>query len=370
MKKIALVHDWLTGMRGGEKVLEAICEIFPEADLYTLLYTHGSVSKIIADRKIFTSFLQKLPNIEKNYRFYLVFMPLIISQFDLSDYDLVISSNHCVAKGVKIGKNTLHICYCHTPMRYIWDMYEVYFGKNSKAGLLSKLAMKILRKPLQVWDVETSKYVTCFVANSENVKERIKRIYNRDSVVIYPPVDTDFYTLPQQPKRGNYYLVVSAFAPYKRIDIVIEAFKKLNFNLKIIGSGQQEKYIKYLAKGCKNIELLGWQSNEVIRYHYQNAKALIFPAEEDFGIVPVEAQACGCPVIAFRKGGALETVIENKTGIFFDDQTPQSIIEAVNNFENKINTFKPEVLRENAIRFSKSNFIREFKNLIKNYIDI
>lgn len=362
--KTALVHDWLTGMRGGEKVLEVICEIFPEDDLYTLVHIPGSVSKIIENRKIYTSFIQKLPDVEKNYRYYLPLMPAAISQFDLSSYDLVISSSHCVAKGVKVGKNTLHICYCHTPMRYIWDMYELYFGKDSNSSFISKLVMKIIRKPLQNWDVKTAQNVHYFIANSNNVKERIKRIYNRDATVIYPPVDTDFFTLPTScySLSADYYLVVSAFAPYKKVDIVIEAFKKLKYKLKIIGSGQQEKYLKSLAKGYNNIEFLGWQDNENLKFYYQNAKALIFPTEEDFGIVPVEAQACGTPVIAYRKGGALETIIENETGIFFDQQTSESVIEAVEKFENlKLDKIK---ISSQALKFSKKNFIIQIKNFI------
>lgn len=361
--KIAIVHDWLTGMRGGEKVLEALFEIFKEADLYTLVYIPG-VSKIIQDRKIFTSFLQNFPNIEKNYRYYLPLMPLAISRFDLSDYDLVISSSHCVAKGVKIGKNTIHICYCHTPMRYVWDMYELYFGKISNASFLTKLAMKILRRPLQNWDIKTSLNVDYFIANSYNVKERIKRIYKRDSVVIYPPVDTDFFTPNFEISPLDYYLVVSAFAPYKKIDIVIEAFKIVKVNLKIIGSGQQENYLKALAKGYTNIEFLGWQDNESLKYYYQNAKALIFPTEEDFGIVPVEAQACGTPVIAYKKGGALETVVDGETGIFFEEQTPESIISAIEIFEKM--EFDRKKIRENSLKFSKGNFIRNILNFINN----
>jgi len=361
--KIALVHDWLTGMRGGEKVLEALCEIFPSADIYTLVYIKGSVSKIIESKKIYTSFLQNFPNVEKYYRYYLPLMPFAIEQFDLSGYDLVISSSHCVAKGVKVGKNTLHICYCHTPMRYIWDMYEVYFGKDSRANFVTKILMKVLRKPLQNWDINSSKNVNYFVANSFNVKERIKRIYNREAEVVYPPVDTDFF-VPSLESKKDYYLTVSAFAPYKKINIVIEASNELGFPLKIIGSGQQEDYLKSLAKN-KNIEFLGWVENEKLRYYYQNAKALIFPAEEDFGIVPVEAQACGTPVIAYKKGGALETVVEGETGIFFEEQTPQSVIKAIEKFEKM--SFDKQKIRNNALKFSKQVFVEKIKSLVERW---
>ncbi|MCX7940412.1 MAG: glycosyltransferase, partial [Endomicrobia bacterium] len=220
----------------------------------------------------------------------------------------------------------------------------------------------------QVWDINTAKNVNYFIANSNNVKERIKRIYNRDAVVIYPPVDTDFFNLSTNSYllTSTYYLVVSAFAPYKKVDIVIEAFKKLRYNLKVVGSGQQEDYLKSLAKGYPNIEFLGWQDNESLRYYYQNAKALIFPTEEDFGIVPVEAQACGCPVIAYGKGGAKETVVDGETGIFFDRQDANSLIDALFRFEKV--KFDRNVIRNNALRFSKENFLERFKSFVENFL--
>lgn len=333
--KVALVHDWLTGMRGGEKVLEAICELFPQADLYTLLHIKGSVSSIIEKRKIFTSFLQYLPDIERKYRYYLPLMPQAIERVDLSEYDIVISSSHCVAKGVKVKDKTLHICYCHTPMRYIWDMYPIYF---KKANIYVRIIMKILRKYLQKWDLKSSTRVNYFIANSENVRKRIQKHYNRESKVIYPPVDTDFFVPSNSRfKSKSYYLIVSAFAPYKKIDLAIEAFNYLRYPLKIIGVGQEEKRLRKIAK--KNIEFLGWVSKEELREHYQNCKALIFPGEEDFGIVAVEAQACGTPVIAYGKGGITETVIpiqdhsDSPTGVFFYEQTPLALIEAVKNLK-------------------------------------
>jgi glycosyltransferase involved in cell wall biosynthesis len=383
--KVALVHDWLTGMRGGEKVLEALCELFPQVDLYTLVHIKGSVSPIIEDRKIFTSFIQHLPDIERKYRYYLPLMPKAIEQFDLSKYELVVSSSHCVAKGVKAGEKTLHICYCHTPMRYIWDMYDEYFGD---AKIHIKTLMKILRKYLQRWDIESSKRVSYFIANSKNVQERVRRCYNQDAKIIYPPVDVDFFTPSNSDARGKlYYLIVSAFAPYKRIDLAIEAFNPLRYPLKIIGSGQEAKRLKDMAK--ENIEFLGWLSNKELKKYYQNCKALIFPTEEDFGIVPVEAQACGTPVIAYGKGGVTETVIpiqntehraQNSelrrknpqletlnlppTGIFFYEQTPKALIEAVRRFETVEDKFDPYEIRKNAERFSIERFKREFKDFV------
>ncbi|MCX8042338.1 MAG: glycosyltransferase [Thermodesulfobacteriaceae bacterium] len=370
--KIALVHDWLTGMRGGEKVLEAICELFPHADLYTLLHIKGSVASTIEKRKIFTSFLQHLPDIEQKYRYYLPLMPQAIERFDLSEYDVVISSSHCVAKGVKVKDKTLHICYCHTPMRYVWDMYPVYF---EKASIYVKILMKILRKYLQKWDLKSSKRVNHFIANSENVRKRIQRHYHREAKVIYPPVDTDFFVPSNSGvKSKSYYLIVSAFAPYKKIDLAIEAFNYLKYPLKIIGTGQEEKKLKKIAK--KNIEFLGWVSKEELREHYQNCKALIFPGEEDFGIVAVEAQACGTPVIAYGRGGITETVIpiqdrpDTPTGVFFYEQTPLALIEAVKKFETLEEKFDPYKIRKNAERFSKERFKIEFKKFVDEKIKV
>lgn len=379
--KTAIVHDWLTGMRGGEKVLEVLCELFPEADLYTLVHIKGSVSSTIEKRRIFTSFIQHLPDVEKKYRNYLPLMPKAIERFDLSEYNLVISSSHCVAKGVKVGEKTLHICYCHTPMRYIWEMYSQYFGD---AKIYIKAVMKAIRKYLQKWDIESSKRVNYFIANSENVRERIQRYYHREASVIYPPVNVDFYVpqlVGQQAASPitatDYYLLVSAFAPYKKIDIAIEAFNRLRLPLKIIGTGQDEKRLKGMAGSA--IEFLGWRSDEELAAYYAGCKALIFPGEEDFGIVPVEAQACGTPVIAYGKGGITETVIpcrsesltrpfkgpkEKPTGIFFYEQTPEALIEAVKKFETVEDKFDPYEIRKNAERFGIERFREEFENFV------
>ncbi|OQA89882.1 MAG: D-inositol 3-phosphate glycosyltransferase [Elusimicrobia bacterium ADurb.Bin231] len=364
--KVAIIHDWLTGMRGGEKCLEAFCELFPGADIFTLVYKHGSLSKTIENLKIKTSFLQNFPDVENKYRYYLPFMPAAIKSFDLSGYDLIISSSHCVAKGVSVPKNSMHICYCHTPMRYVWDMYGQYFDN---AKITTKTAMKILRPYLQKWDIKTSKNVNYFISNSEFVSERIKKYYNREAIVINPPVDTEFFmpsTLNFQPSTLNYYLVVSAFAPYKKVDLAVKAFNVLGWKLKIIGSGQDEKKLKGIA--LKNIEFLGWLDNEKLRDYYRHCKALVFPGEEDFGIVPVEAQACGAPVIAYGKGGVKETVIHGKTGIFFDEQSVASLISALRVFETK--KFDKNEIRKNAERFSKDRFKADIKNFIEKKVKI
>ncbi|MEW6558467.1 MAG: glycosyltransferase [Elusimicrobiota bacterium] len=361
--KIALVHDWLTGMRGGEKCLEVFCKLLPSATLFTLVHIKGVMSAIIEKMEIKTSFLQKLPNIEKNYRYYLPLMPKAIESFDLTGYDLILSSSHCVAKGVKIPKNALHICYCHTPMRYVWDMYQQYFGDSK---FYVKFAIQILRPYLQKWDVKTSKTVNFFIANSEHVKNRIKKFYNRDAVVIYPPVDTDFFVppIPYPLSPIPYYLIVSAFAPYKRVDLAIEAFNILGYPLKIIGSGQDEEKLKKIAKN--NIEFLGWRDSNELKHFYQNCRALIFPGEEDFGIIPVEAQACGKPVIAYKKGGTLETVIDGKTGLFFDEQTVKSVIDTIRKFEHI--KFDPQEIRKNAERFNRPIFKQKIKNFVDDQI--
>lgn len=360
--KIALVHDWLTGMRGGEKVLEIFCDFFPNAPIYTLIHLKGRISPKIESHKIIPSFIQKLPFAEKKYRYYLPLMPRAIETFDLSSYDLVISTSHCVAKGVKVKKDALHICYCHTPMRYIWDQYDHYFG-HKEAHFILRSLMKILRPSLQKWDQESSKKVNFFLANSNYVKDRIKKYYFQDSQVIYPPVDTQFF-IPEfnDQKSPSFYLIVSALAPYKKIDLAIEAFNICKAPLKIIGTGQWEKKLKKMAD--KNIEFLEWKSNAELKWYYQHSKALIFPGTEDFGIVPLEAMACGTPVIAYAQGGALESILENKTGLFFREAEPNSLLNALERF-NLLHWDK-KFLREHALKFSVEGAKENLKKFILN----
>ena len=371
--KVALVHDWLTGMRGGEKVLEVFCELFPDAHLYTLLHNKGSLSDTIEEMDIRTSFIQKMPFIKKKYRHLLPIFPTAIERFDLREYDLVLSSSHCVAKGVITGADTLHICYCFTPMRYIWDLYNLYFGKE-RAGMVTRLATSLVLNYLRKWDVESSKRVDKFVAISKYIAERIKKNYDRDSDLIYPPVDCSYFK-PGLVNDG-FYLMVSPLAPNKRVDLAVEAFNTIGLPLIVIGSGQEEKKLEKMAD--KNIKLMGWQSDEVVREHYVNCKALIFPGVEDFGIVPLEAQACGKPVIAFGEGGALETIIpldkktensneqlENATGLFFYEQTAESLANAVARFEDVQGQFNCQAIRGNAELFDRAIF----KDRIKEYID-
>jgi glycosyltransferase involved in cell wall biosynthesis len=378
--KIALVHDWLTGMRGGEKVLEVFCELFPHAHLYTLLHNKGSVSDIIENMDIRTSFIQKLPLIKKKYRYLLPIFPTAIERFNLEGYDIVLSSSHCVAKGVITGPNTLHVCYCFTPMRYIWDMYDEYFTKE-KSSVITRRFISLVLSYLRKWDVASSRRVDRFVAISKYVAERIKKYYDRESDIIFPPVDCSYFNLGTSsvlPRcNGDFYLMVSPLAPNKRVDIAIKAFNKLSLPLKIIGTGQKEKKLEKMAG--KNVKLMGWQSDEVVRNHYAACKALIFPGLDDFGIVPLEAQACGKPVIAYGKGGALETVIplnsnklnteggngKSATGVFFYEHTPESLAQAVIHFESVKDLFSKIKIREHAESFDRAIF----KERIKNYID-
>ena len=327
---MALVHDWLTGMRGGEKVLEVSCRRWPAAKLYTLLYCPGSTSPAIEDRELHFSFLHWLPGVHRYYRYLLPIMPWAVG-WQFPDCDLVISSSHCVAKGVKPPPGVPHISYCYTPMRYAWHLRDSYFRSR---GLKSWLIDRLMSE-LRSWDRRTAAHVTHFVTSSETVRQRIRECYGRDAAVIHPPVDTNYYT-PDAVAREDYYLVLSAFAPYKRLDLAIEACKLMGRRLVLIGSGQDERKLR--ALGGPTIHFLGWQPDEVLRDHLRRCRALLFPGEEDFGIVPVEANACGTPVIAYGRGGATETIVplhhpagqgKAPTGVWFEAQSPDSLVRAI-----------------------------------------
>jgi len=356
--KIAFAHDWLNGMRGGERCLEALCEVYPQATIYTLLHEQGNLSPALSRMRIQTSFVQKLPLAFKKYRHYLPLFPTAIEQFDLRGYDLVVSLSHCVAKGVLTGPGTCHICYILTPMRYAWDLYQDYFGGKKIHGL-RKWIVPFLINYLRTWDAASSNRVDYFIAISEHVARRVRKYYRRECEVIYPPVDTQFYTPGSG--DGDYFLIVSAFAPYKRIDLAIEAFNRLKLPLKIIGKGQEEKALKRLAQG--HIEFLGTLPDQEVRDYYRKCRALIFPGEEDFGLTPLEAQATGRPVIAYARGGALETVVEGVTGLFFPEPTVESLCQAVQRFEHL--NFEKSKIRDQALRFSKERFKQEMKVYIE-----
>jgi len=355
-KKIALVHDWLFHMRGGEKVLEVIAEIFPNADIYTLFLDSKGISSSLRSHAIKTSWLNWLPGRRDYYRWLLPLMPMAVECFDLKGYDLVISSSHCVAKGVKVPRGVPHICYCHTPMRYIWFFEEEYFSKYNP--ILRKAAQYFFKK-IKKWDLKTSEDVTAFIANSSNIAGKIKKLYGKESLVVHPPLE--FKKFKNQAKKEDYYLVVSHLVPYKRVDIAIQAFNRLGKPLWVVGSGPLGGKLRQMAK--PNIKFFNWVADNRLEKIYSEAKALVFPGEEDFGIVPLEAQASGTPVIAYAKGGALETVEEGRTGIFFKNQDPEDLEKAVLDFE----TYKwdPVAIRDYTKAFSKERFQDEFRNIIE-----
>ena len=357
--KVALVHDWLTGMRGGEKCLEVLCELFPDADLYTLLHQKGKLSQNIESRSIRTSFVQHLPFGLKKYRHYLPLFPLAIEQFDLSAYDLIVSSSHCVAKGVRINNSTYHISYVHTPMRYVWDQFNTYF-RQPRTSWPVRIGAELMRPYLQRWDRNTAKRVDTFLCNSNNIRKKILEYYGRESQVIYPPVDLSRFK-PGDTK-ADYYLMVGAFAPNKRVDLAVHAFNKLKLPLKISGSGQDEEYCRSIAG--ETIEFLGTLSNEKLLELYQQARALVFPGEDDFGITPLEAQACGTPVIAFAAGGVLETVTD-QTGLFFKEQNVEALVKAVEIMERKWEVFVPEKFQEQLSRFGRGHFKEQMAHAIE-----
>ena len=357
--KVALVHDWLTGMRGGEKCLEVLCELFPEADLYTLLHQKGKLSQNIESRSIRTSFVQHLPFGLKKYRHYLPLFPLAIEQFDLSAYDLIVSSSHCVAKGVRLNNSTYHISYVHTPMRYVWDQFNTYF-RQPRTSWPVRIGAELMRPYLQRWDRNTAKRVDTFLCNSNNIRKKILEYYGRESQVIYPPVDLSRFK-PGDTK-ADYYLMVGAFAPNKRVDLAVHAFNKLKLPLKISGSGQDEEYCRSIAG--ETIEFLGTLSNEKLLELYQQARALVFPGEDDFGITPLEAQACGTPVIAFAAGGVLETVTD-QTGLFFKEQKVEALVKAVEIMERKWEVFVPEKFQEQLSRFGRGHFKEQMAHAIE-----
>lgn len=356
--RVALVHDWLTGFRGGEKVLEVLVELFPEATLFTLVHVPGSTPARIESLPIVTPFTQKLPGVRKHYRWYLPVFPWAIESLDLGEYDLVVSSSHCVAKGVLPAPGAIHICYCHTPMRYVWDRFEDYFGSGLKAKLLYGPVASLLR----TWDAASASRVDHFVANSSYVAERIRNYYRRTAeAVIPPPVDTEFFTPGAESEPGDYYLVVSALVPYKRIDLAIDAFRERSEQLVIVGTGPSETTLRSRATG--GVRFAGWAGAEELRELYRGCRAVILPGVEDFGIVPLEAQACGRPVVALGTGGALDTVREGETGVLFQTPTPEALSAAI----DKVSSlgFNRELLRDWALTFSRDRFSERMREFVQ-----
>lgn len=362
--KTAIVHEWLTDLTGSEKVVENIYQLYP-SPLYVLVKDPESIKGTpFENMEIHTSFIQKLPGARRGYRNYLFLFPLAVEQFDLREYDVILSSSHAVAKGVLTTHEQLHITYCHTPIRYAWDLYFDYLeASNLVRGPRSWFARWVLHN-IRKFDIISSSRPDYYIANSEYVKRRIKKIYGRDATVIYPPVDVDRFHISS--KKEDFYLVVSRLVPYKKVDLVVEAFRKLpDRKLIVIGEGPELKRIKKLAG--KNVEFLGHQIFENLADYYARARALIHPQVEDFGIVPVEAMASGTPVIAYARGGAAETVVDGRTGVLFHNQTPGSLVRAIRKFETM--EFDPYELRQHSTRFNTERFRKEFKTFVDDKIE-
>ncbi len=352
--KVALVHDWLTGQRGGEKVLEVLAEIFPKAPIYTLFHVKGSQHPDVEKRVIRTSFLQHMPFLEKRYRSYLPLFPLAIEMFDFQEYDLIVSTSHCVAKGAIPAPDALHVCYIHSPMRYAWNLYFSYFSPD-KLSPFSRWLIPPVIHGLRTWDTASAARVDRFVANSANVARRVGKYYRREADVIPPPVDTEFFKPDDSVPKADYYLVVSALAPYKRIDLAIDAFNKSGAPLKIVGTGPEYRALR--KRAAANVKFLGAVGGAHLRRLYQGATAFLLPGEEDFGIATLEAQACGTPVVAYGRGGSLETVVPGETGVLFDKPTVAGLLGALDNFRTF--TCNSEKIRSNAMRFSREKFKEE-----------
>lgn len=371
--RVALIHDWLNGMRGAEKVLEALCELFPQAVIYTLFYEPDKISDRIRRHEVHASILNRVPGVRRGYRNMLLFFPAAIERFDLSAYDLVISSSHCVAKGARPATGALHICFCHSPMRYVWDRFDDYF-KIEETGQLKRHLARVASINLRRWDVQSSSRVDIFIANSEFVKRRIGKFYGRPSRVIYPFADLDLYRPSPNGEpslKSGYFLTVSALVPYKRIIDIVEAFRVLDERVIIVGDGPEKR--RLVAAAPPNVEFTGWISDDYLRNLFRDCKAFLFPGVEDFGIVPIEAQACGRPVIALAEGGALETVDgpilgiddlsrTDATGLLYRKPGPTHLAEAVRHFGQM--RFDSSIIRANAMRFSRQAFMKSMKDFI------
>jgi glycosyltransferase involved in cell wall biosynthesis len=361
--RVAVVHDWLLTSHGGsERVVAQILKLFPSADVFTLLENLPAEGRQFLDgHAVVTSFLNKFPQASRYHRYLLPLMPCAIESLDLSSYDLILSSSHAVAKGVLTGPRHLHICYCHSPIRYAWDLQHQYFEEarlgHGPRRWLASLTMHYLR----MWDLRTVPGVDSFIANSGFVARRIEKIYGRYAAVIHPPVDVDDFSLGCS--RDDFYVVVARLVPYKRVGVLLSAFAQLpGSTLMVIGDGPMRKTLSRTAP--PNVHLIGSQPFELMRAYVQRARAFLYAAEEDFGIAMVEAQACGTPVIAYRAGGALESVVEGRTGVFFDEQSPESVVRAIRQFESIESSFSPAAIREHSLRFHARNFRSGYESFV------
>jgi glycosyltransferase involved in cell wall biosynthesis len=363
--KTAIIHDWFTTYAGSERCVESFTNIWPNADVYSLVdFLDDRDRQIILKGKFAnTTFVQKLPLANRYHRHYFPIFPLAIEQLDLSGYELIISSSHAFAKGVLTNSNQLHICYCHTPIRYAWDLTNQYFNETTFVNRIQKLVLQPVLHNIRTWDVISSNRVDHFIANSNYIATRIKKVYRRDAEVIYPPVDTSKFTC--ESKKENYYLTSSRFVPYKKIDLIAEAFSRMpDKKLIIIGEGSDEKKIK--AKSGKNVEMLGYKRAEELAGFMKHARAFVFAAEEDFGITVIEALSCGTPVIALNKGGTAETIIDGKYGIHFSEQNTKEIIDAISRFEKIENSFDSKLLSDYARKFDRSVFEENIRSFVSN----
>ncbi len=361
--KIAIIHDFITYLGGAEQVLKSLHNIYPEAPIYTLLYDKNKMRKYFLDSEIIASFLNNFPNaIKKRKKYLLPFLPTAVETFDLREYDVVISSSNSFVKGIITKPKTVHICYCHAPARFIWDWYHEYLEEHNIKGL-KRLFITPLLHYLRMWDRSSADRVDYFIANSKYTAEKIKKYYNRESEIIYPPVDMRKYQSKKEIKsKENYFLIVSRLSRYKKIQVAIEAFNKLAFPLIIAGEGNERKNLQKIAR--KNIKFLGFQSEEKLAEYCQNCQAFIFPGEDDFGIAPVEAMSFGKPVLAYRKGGALETVIEGVTGEFFDDLIPEILADGVRRIKNNYKKYNADKIKAQANRFSRNIFELKLKEFV------
>lgn len=362
--KTAIIHEWLVNYGGSERCVESFVNIWNDAPVFALVdFLNDSERKIILnDKYAVTSFIQNLPFAKKKHRNYLPLFPLAVEQFDLNDYELIISSSHAVAKGVLTNSNQLHICYCHTPIRYAWDLTHQYLNEAGLSHGLKSMVVKSILHYIRNWDITSSLRPDYFIANSKYIARRINKLYRRDAEVIYPPVDTDLF--PVEDFKDEYYLTAARFVPYKRVDLIAEAFSQMpDKKLIIIGEGSEQQKIK--SKSGKNVELVGYQKTEDLKKYLQKAKAFVFAAEEDFGISVIEAMSCGTPVIAFSKGGTGETVIDGQTGILFDEQNAASIISAVKRFVSEIDSFDPAKLNQYAKQFDRKIFEQNILNFVE-----
>jgi glycosyltransferase involved in cell wall biosynthesis len=362
--KTAIVHEWLVNYAGSEKCVESFTNIWRDSPVYTLVDFLNEEERriILKGKKANTSFIQNLPLSKSHHRKYLSLFPFAIEQFDLTSYDVIVSSSHAVAKGVLTNPYQLHVCYCHTPMRYAWDLYHRYLIEANLVNGISGLIAKIILHRLRIWDIIASNRVDYFIANSSHIARRIKKTYLRDSIVIYPPVDVDLFECCSE--KDNYYLTASRMVPYKRMDLIVEAFAAMpDKKLIVIGDGPEMEKIK--SRGAKNIEIIGYQNSAVLKTYMQKAKAFVFAAEEDFGIIVIEAMACGTPVIALNKGGTAETVTDMYNGVLFNEQSAQAIKEAVLRFESMEDKFNPVAIHNASLQFSRNIF----EDKIKKFVD-